>query len=153
MNCPEARRLLSSSRDGPPPSEADVLSAHLEGCPGCRRLQEDLRTGFESWTEATRSVAVPAADEVWREVRVARHRGTAPVRPAWVRVGLPLAAAAAVAVLLVQSPWRQPSPDGMGSNLAQVNFVVPGTPGASTLVYEDSESGWLVVWTAENEPI
>jgi anti-sigma factor RsiW len=152
MNCPEARSLLSASRDGPPPPGADALSAHLAACPGCRRLQEDLRAGFASWTESARSVAVPAADEMWRDVRSALHRGSTPVRPAWVRVGLPLAAAAAVAVLLVQSPWRQAS-NTTESHLAQVNFVVPGTPGASTLVYEDSESGWLVVWTAENEPI
>ncbi len=153
MNCNEARRLLLASRDGPPPPEAGALPAHLAGCPGCRRLQADLHAGFEAWSEAARSVTVPAADEVWREVRAARHRPTPPVRPSWVRVGLPLAAAAAVAVLLVQSPWRQASSDDLPTELAQVNFVVPGTPEASTLVYEDSESGWLVVWTAESEPI
>ena len=34
---------------------------------------------------------------------------------------------------------------------AHVDYVIPGDPAASTMVYVDQDSGWLVVW-AESAP-
>ncbi len=154
MNCTRAEHLLLATRDGPSPSgEIRPLRDHLAGCTACRRLHEDLQAGFAGWTAETAAFSVPSAGEEWRAVR-ARLRGSGRIQPSttWIRLGLPLAAAAAFAFLLVRSPWREPAPAPTGSSLARVDYVVPGNAGASTFVYEDRESGWLVIWAADVDP-
>jgi predicted anti-sigma-YlaC factor YlaD len=156
MNCVHAQHLLLAERDGPLPSrEAMDLEGHLKGCPSCRQLHADLRTGFADWKAHTAGVPVPDIREAWRDLRTAREAEHVPHPAAtWFRIGLPLAAAAAFAFLLVQAPWRPASPAvADGAAIAHVNYVEPGTAGTSTLVYEDRESGWLVIWTAEADPL
>jgi anti-sigma factor RsiW len=155
MNCTRAEHLLLAGRDGPlPPGEDGALQAHLGACAACRRLQGDLQAGYDAWKAGTATVAVPNAGEEWRAVR-ARARDSRGLRPStmWFRLGLPLAAAAAVAVLLVRPPWQASSPDlNIGPAVARVDYVEPGNARASTLVYEDRESGWLVIWATDAEP-
>ncbi len=156
MNCVHAQHLLLAERDGPLPStEAMDLDGHLKACASCRQLRADLRTGFAEWNARTAGAPVPDLRDAWRDLRTAREGEHAPSQAAaWFRIGLPLAAAAAFAVLLVQAPWRSPSPVAVnGASIAHVNYVEPGTAGTSTLVYEDRESGWLVVWTVETDPL
>lgn len=150
MNCNDAERLILAERDGPLPSaQENQLSAHLEGCASCRRVRLDLREGFAAWSQQTAAVAVPDAREAWNELRSARRTPRAPApRPVvrWLQFGVPLAAAAMLAVMLVR-----PTAPVSDNAMARVQYVEPGSPGASTLVYEDRESGWLVIWTSDVE--
>jgi len=153
MNCHDAETLLLAEREGSLPApEATRLAAHLEGCASCRRLRADLAEGFRSWTAETAARPVPNAQAAWRDLRTALHEPPESRKTRtgwrWVSFGLPLAAAAAVAVLLTR-PYFAGRPADAGPGLARVQYVEPGTPGASTLVYEDPESGWLVIWTAD----
>lgn len=155
MNCNRAEHLLLAERDGPlPPGEAGGLQTHLGECAACRRLQEDLQAGFDTWKSRTAAVSIPNAGGEWRAVRDrAREPRRMPRSPTWLRLGLPLAAAAAVAFLFVRPPWQVPAPAmAPESAVARVDFVEPGNARASTLVYEDRESGWLVIWAADVEP-
>lgn len=153
MKCHDAERLLSAERDGPiPPPEAASLTVHLKGCASCRRLQADLAEGYRRWSAESAERPVPDAQAAWRELRATLHareeRGSSRAWMRWLSFGIPLAATAAVAFLFVRPAIV--GPVGTGS-LARVEYVEPGTPGASTLVYEDLESGWLVIWTADAE--
>ena len=97
--------------------EADELRAHLEGCAGCRAYHDRL------WRveAALERKAMPsrAVDDLERRLlaRVApKAEAPAPswlerlrrlwAGPAWLRIGAPLAAAAALAVLVVALPDR-----------------------------------------------
>jgi hypothetical protein len=57
-------------------------------------------------------------------------------------LGLPLAAAAAVAFVFL-------NPQTSAPETARAEFVETGETAGSTMVYVDKESGWLVVWAAE----
>jgi anti-sigma factor RsiW len=155
MNCTRAEHLLLTGRDGPlPPGEDGALQAHLGECDACRRLQGDLQAGFDAWKAGTAAVALPSVGEEWRAVR-AQARDSRRIHPSttWFRLGLPIAAAAAVAFLLVRPPWQASPPElTVGSAVARVDYVEAGNARASTLVYEDRESGWLVIWAADADP-
>jgi hypothetical protein len=58
-----------------------------------------------------------------------------------------LAAAAALAFVVYQPAVTSRSDLGPA---ASAEFVETGSPTASTMVYLDKESGWLVVWAADN---
>ena len=149
MNCSSAQRLLSAERDGAPASpERAGLAAHVAGCAECRRIQAEwVKTQANLNVAATR-VVVPDEERAWQEI----HREIRATRPtaarAWWNLGrwvLPLGAAAALAAVA----WIGPSwTDENGSQAgARAEFVeVAGD--ASSVVYVDDQSGWLVVWAA-----
>lgn len=101
---------------------------------------EQLRGG------ATR-VKVPDEERAWqdihREIRAGRAGG-ARAGLKWGRWALPFGAAATLALVAVLLP-NGSDPDGAQAAGARAEFVeVSGD--ASSMVYVDDKSGWLVVW-------
>lgn len=73
-----------------------------------------------------------------------RKRTLAPIL--WLSA--PLAAAAAIMLALlsgIQIPFTTPDVP-----TTHVDYVVAGDPSASTVVYLDQDSGWLVVWASSS---
>jgi len=69
----------------------------------------------------------------------------------WFWRALPVAAATAIAavIFLPRSAPDQPPPGTDGPAFARANSVeVPGAP-ASTMVFVDEKSGWLIVWATD----
>jgi len=158
MNCPDTETLILSERDGAlTPDQLSVLSAHLKVCPACRQLHERLAPAMDQYRSGIAEAAAPRADESWQALqqrlnRRAKKRPLAPV----VWFGAPLAAAAAVAfAFLSLQPTAQPPQAPTLAALpkapvevavARAEYVEAGDVNASTMVYVDKESGWLVVW-------
>lgn len=151
MNCADAESLLFAERDReltvPERAELDI---HLAGCAGCRQLRSDLAIAAEQWRGRTARAAVPDAGNEWRklraqlpgpDVRTTPKRRLAPV--IWLTA--PLAAAAALALVFFVSP----RPVADDAAIARADYVEATDASASTLVYADKESGWLVVWAAD----
>jgi anti-sigma factor RsiW len=169
MNCRDSESLILAERDGAlSPNQLAALSDHVAACPACRALRQNIATALASYQTAVREVPVPDADEAWRELQgrlrepaaTRRRRPLAPV----VWFAAPLAAAAAFAfTFLVTRPAPEPAlpseaalttarigppppPLHDPSFIAGADFVEAGDPDASTIVFVDAESGWLVVW-------
>lgn len=156
MNCPDAETLLQAGRDDALTAEQRAaLDRHLAECPACRELQEDLRLAGEAVRAETASVPVPDADAEWRRLRANLHGAEVPVRPKRhfapiIWLGAPLAAAAAVALaFFLQSPRPAVPHDAVA--LASVDFVEAGRADAPTMVYQDQQSGWVVVWASDTK--
>ncbi len=160
MNCRRAYYLLSAERDGPLEAAArTALEAHLAACPACRRVQADLAAGFAAWRAEATTVSVPDAQQEWLAVR-RRMRGADREHPAsrrtfpwsgWVWRALPVAAATALAALLFFPPTapEEAAPGPASAAVARANSVeVPGEA-ASTMVFVDDKSGWLIVWASD----
>lgn len=111
MRCSKARRYISEYVDGALEArKAAELERHLETCPACREVLDDLR-GMKA---AASDLETPEpGDEVWRKIR---SRLTAPApEPAtavripgrwslgWASPALRLAGAAALALILIGS--------------------------------------------------
>ena len=156
MNCRDTHSLILAERDGAlSPAQRTELSAHLKSCPACRQMRLQVASALEDYARSIADVPVPDANESWREVQgrlnqPTRQRRLAPV----IWLGAPLAAAAAVALAFLSlDPTVPPSVEKSRTALAKVQpevaraeFVEAGDVNASTMVYVDKESGWLVVW-------
>jgi hypothetical protein len=134
-----------------------ALAQHVAACPSCAQLRARLAEATDAFRADVANVAVPAADAEWRTLRArlhgdsaksAKRRSFAPV----IWFGSSLAAAAALAFVFVGSPPKPVEPAGAAPEIAQAEFVEAGNANASTMVYVDKESGWLVVWAAEGAP-
>lgn len=151
MNCRQAESLLLAERDGAlSPGQRASLAQHVAGCPGCRRLQDELGAALGSWQASVTQAVVPDADATWTALRPrlarprpAPRRRLAPV----IWLGAPLAAAAAIAFVFFTS--AKPVMPAAEPVVARAEFVEPGNANASTMVYVDKDSGWLVVWASD----
>lgn len=105
-------------------------------------------------------VIVPDANEVWRELqsRLAqpdtkplKKRPLAPV--IWFGTSLAAAAAAlTLAYLGTFTSGSHPAPlTTPTGQVAQADYVEAGNQNATTMVFSDQESGWLVVWATETD--
>lgn len=114
-----------------------------------------MSAALESWRMATNGAKAPDAERAWQDI----HRAIRVTRPAEPRGALgrwilPLGAAAAavMALMVFTSQWkgRSTSQSGIARvDAARADFVeVPDD--ASSVVYVDGESGWLVVWAVDN---
>jgi anti-sigma factor RsiW len=158
MTCRDIEPLLLAERDGGlTTGQLAALAGHVASCPACRQRRADLTEAMLFLKTDAANVAVPEAGEEWREVRArlrtardqpAKKRPLAPL----VWFGSSLAAAAALTFVLVS---RSPQPVELvildHDAVAEAEFVETGDRNASTLVYVDKESGWLVVWTTDAE--
>jgi anti-sigma factor RsiW len=144
MNCSEAESLLPAVEPGGlSAARQRALAEHLAACPACRRTQAALAGLIEDWRQDNAQAPVPPAAEIWANVRSRRRAPRRPHRPNPVFwLGLPLAAAAAVAFVFL-------NPQTSAPETARAEFVETGETAGSTMVYVDKESGWLVVWAAE----
>ena len=164
MNCHDAESLLIAEKDGVlTEKERAVLQAHLADCKSCSKLQADLAAATNHFKESALAVTVPDAVKEWREVRA---RAAAPERtaPAWSRllpaIGVPLVAAAALALAFIAEPqWfgrEEPTATVQAVEAPQTAAWTPSAefveiPGSddSPVVYVDEPSGWLVVWAVD----
>lgn len=156
MNCRDIEPLLLAERDGVLTSEQHaVLAGHVAACPACRQFRAALTEATLFLKTDAANVPVPDADQAWRELRPqlagektrpAKKRPLAPV----IWFGSTLAAAAALTFAFL-SRQPQPMPTVILDNdvVAEAEFVEAGDLNASTLVFVDNESGWLVVWATD----
>jgi hypothetical protein len=156
MNCHRAQPLLFAERDRAlSADERATLEPHLAGCPACQQLRRQLAEAAEAWRTTTAGTPVPDAQGEWQLVRLRLHPAETAVRrrprsswPFWAAwTGLPLAAAATLAVVL-RSPPSAPTTAVAAVVPAHAEYVEPGDDDASTVVYVDQASGWLIVWAA-----
>lgn len=161
MNCRDAERLIFAERDGAlDETQRAALATHLAGCPHCGRVRALLAEAADSWRAAGARVAAPDTGAEWRALR---HRmrsvpGGSPVSPrrwpapAWL--GIPLGAAAALALLFTAGPtwFGGRGETGPGQAIARAEYVELAGDEVSAVVYVDEESGWLVVWAVERQP-
>lgn len=156
MNCRNIEPLLLAERDGVLTKEQHVaLAGHVATCASCRQMRAELTAAIEDFRSDAASVAVPNADEEWRTLRAQLHtteskptkkRPLAPV----IWFGASLAAAAAVAfAFIVGNPMPQPTTLAQVTESARADFVEAADANASTMVYVDKDSGWLVVWATD----
>lgn len=158
MNCREALKLISAERAaGLEAASRSRLEAHLAECATCRRSRANLTAALDTWRAEVAAVKVPDAQREWLAVR-RRWRGATDGDSVGARVprhfsllwfALPLAAAAlAVAFFLPRN--SDPTPGGpLAPAVARVDAVeVPGGT-ASTMVFVDDKSGWLIVWATD----
>ncbi len=164
MNCRDNESLILAERDGAlTKNQLANLSDHVAACPACHQLQASLTAALDAYRAEVAALKVPDADEAWRDLKAnlhgvegksSRKRPLAPI----IWFGAPLAAAAALAfaffairptpsVTTAEAAFNAPPYDP--STIAGADFVEAGDPNASTLVYVDKDSGWLVVWATD----
>lgn len=160
MNCHAAHRLLSAERDGTLATrERADLDSHLAECGDCRRARANIGAAIDGWRTSTAAIATPDVERAWHDIRrEIRGAGSEKGHPAWgiSRWAVPLAAAAAIAIGAVTVPRFLTNPDTTASTAtvaklekARADFVeVPNN--ASSMVYVDDKSGWLVVWAVND---
>jgi anti-sigma factor RsiW len=160
MNCRDLEPLLSAERDGVlTAGERSSLDSHVASCPACAELKKSFSKGMDAFKNEVVTVSVPDADEAWQKLRVtlndsgARAGKRGPLTPLlWFAA--PLAAAAAIAFAFFNpTPTAQPEGETVtaASGVAQAEYVEPGDAKASTIVYVDKDSGWLVVWATDGD--
>lgn len=159
MNCRSAQPLLSAERDGAlSPHERAGLEAHVAGCAECQRFQAAVAKAGGGLRVAAARVKVPDEERAWQDIHREIRAGRPAAAKAWWNLGrwtLPVgAAAAALAVVAVITPnWTGDDAAQETTQVARVGqpqvaraeFVEVGND-ASSMVYVDDKSGWLVVW-------
>jgi len=157
MNCRDIEPMLLSERDGVlTGAQHATLERHVAACPSCRQLRNDLATALAAFQTDAANVGVPDVEAEWRTLRAQLHGKAA--RPERKRPGapllwfaVPLAAAAALAIAYFGLRPKPPETVVPATEIAQAEFVEAGDPNASTMVYVDKDSGWLVVWATNND--
>lgn len=168
MNCRDSESLILAERDGAlGATQLAALSDHVAACPACRALRASVTTALDAYQADIRRVDAPDADEAWRELQGRLHeasprRKRGPLAPVvWFAAPLAVAAAVVFAFLATRpAPAPETEPEFVQimppppplhdpSFIAGADFVEAGDPDASTLVFVDAESGWLVVWATE----
>lgn len=160
MNCREAQDQIFAERDGAPDeSRRAALDGHVAQCRDCRRIRDDLTAAFAMWRTDADRVTVPDAELEWHAVRrqIRGGAGTATeTRPRWSFswFAVPLGAAAALALALYVAPSRPGAvePDATATHVASAESIEVSGNNASTMVFVDDKSGWLVVWASDGKP-
>lgn len=162
MNCRDIEPLLLAERDGVLTSKQHAeLAEHVAGCPACRRARLNYGDAVTFLKTDAANVAVPDADKEWRAIRAQIQDGAAkpgrksPLAPViWFTAPFAAAAALAFAFFVTRSPIPQTPdliPQAPATEVARADFVEAGDANASTMVYVDKDSGWLVVWATDGE--
>lgn len=163
MNCNEVKSQLFGDEEGGLEQDRRVaLNAHVAHCAACRRVRDDLGAAFTTWRDENARATLPDVDREWHAVRRKIRGGvevgteSRPRRRFTPWIALPIGAAAALALTLYvarndgdgrQQPGFAPAPQ-----VARADSVeVPGR--ASTSVYVDDKSGWLIVWATDPQQI
>jgi anti-sigma factor RsiW len=164
MNCHDAESLMFAESDGAlNEDKRTVLEAHVASCKSCSQLRHAIAATSRHLRDSAEAVSVPDADSEWREIR-RRIQKAEPAAPVWARLlpalGIPLAAAAALAIAFLAAPqWFERTGGADSAELApetaqiawepHAEFVeIPGSDD-SMVVYLDEPSGWLVVWAVD----
>jgi hypothetical protein len=165
MNCREAQNQIFAERDGAlAETERAALVSHVAECGDCRRIREDLVVAVDFWRVEAAKAVVPDAEREWhavrRKIRGGVEGGEVRLTPrrsrflTWVTV--PLAAVGALALaLFISLPTETPSAGSQQSppsHVARAESVEVSGRNASTMVYVDDKSGWLIVLASETAP-
>ena len=166
MNCRDSESLILAERDGAlTKNQLAALSDHVAACPLCHQLRANLAAAVSAYKAEVAAIKVPDADQAWRDLQANLHRTEGkssrkrPLAPViWFTASLAAAAAIAFAFFAVRPTPSTPqaelafnAPPYDPSTIAGADFVEAGDPNASTMVYVDKESGWLVVWATDVE--
>lgn len=154
MNCREVQDRICSAPDAAPDSsDGAALESHVAHCAACRRVRDDLAAALGHWRNEMTKTSVPDADREWLAVRRQIRGGGDATQSTgrWFRwLGLPLVAGAAAALVMI-SPSTPPAvgiASPIGDLVRAENIEAPGN-GASTMVFVDDKSGWLIVWASD----
>lgn len=160
MNCREAQDQIFAERDGEPNStRLPALEGHVAHCADCRRIRADLAAVFTMWRSDADNVVVPDATREWHAVRrrirggveSGAERNSLPRRSLLSWITVPLGAAAALAVALLVSSPPSESRAVRSPQVATAELIdVPGN-NASTMVFVDDKSGWLIVLASDGK--
>ena len=163
MNCREAQTQIFAARDGAPDeSPRAALEGHVAHCAACRPIRANLAAALGAWRTDSARAIVPDAEREWHAVR-RRIRGgadvgstaTRPRRSLFAWLSLPFGAAAAAAVALVVLQQQRPAATLAGfGDVVTARADVVEAPGhnASTMVFVDDKSGWLIVLASDTAP-
>ncbi|MFH0879666.1 MAG: zf-HC2 domain-containing protein [Lentisphaerota bacterium] len=164
MNCQKAELWISRSLDGElPESQRPGLEEHLSQCSNCRQLREQWLTCGQLMKDR-KIVPGQTPEAAWADVQRAirlqapqKQRVKFPLVFGW-QLQLGSAILALVVVGFGVHLWSRASSlpvaaRAPASSATTVEMVESGLPGASTVVYEDSNSGMMVIWllTAEDK--
>lgn len=154
MNCHDAERLLFSARDGAlDVAQHTALAAHLAQCPACRTAETALAESAAAWRTASAAVPTPAIEKEWHAIRRRLRSGepsTSGSSTWWRSTVLAVAGAAAVAAVVFLGPSpSKPDTSTPGRDSTYVSYVSVYGGAENTMVYEDPDSGWLVVWVGD----
>lgn len=158
MNCRTALQHIASERDtGLDAGSRAGLEAHVAACDSCRRARANLAAALESWRSESTRVAIPDPEREWQAVRrrirsaPEAHREHASPRawfnPAWLAV--PAAAALVAFTFFRPNAGPEEIPGGRTATTARVEAVEAPGGNASTMVFIDDKSGWLIVWATD----
>lgn len=156
MNCQKARKWISLDLDGELSARrAARLQAHLDRCPDCFKVREDW-VAVGARMRGRRIPVAKSPEAAWADVRRAIRSDQEErfeAEETWI-IGAPLRWAAAVLLIMIMGSgvFLSLQKGGVGVARAggtQVEFVETGLPDAMPMVYEDSESGWTVIWVVE----
>ena len=157
MNCRDIEPLLLAERDDVLTREQQAtLVTHVATCAACRQLRATLGEALDRYQADAALITVPDTADAWRELSAALAETTAkpakrrPLAPI-IWFGAPFAAAAAIAFafFITRPTVTHLEARGPVAENARADYVEAGDASASTLVYVDKESGWLVVWAAD----
>jgi predicted anti-sigma-YlaC factor YlaD len=149
MNCDTARELLLVADAADLEGRIDSpLADHLRTCPACRAVAERVLTTQRALSDALGAgqLVGTATDAVQAAIRSAEQRRAAARR---VRLGLPLAAAAVLAGLLVlrRAPEPLSTPPAREAIATRARFSVSAPPGRNVLVLQQPDTSHvIVVW-------
>lgn len=156
MNCRQAEPQIFAERDGRlDPGQHAALAEHVANCPTCRRITDDLSAAVGMWKAQVQAVVVPDVEREWHDLRRRMRHETAAAKerhsPWRLWIGAPLAAAAAVAAIVALNPTSRDvvPPPPAGRSVARAEYVDVPSANASTVVFVDDKSGWLVVMASD----
>lgn len=149
MNCRAVQLQISAERDGAlAESERAVLAVHLAGCVECQRFQATLAAVGDSLRAVAARATVPDEERAWQDIHREIRAGRPIAARSWwqpLRWALPVGAAAVAAVVA----WMPSADDEAMSQLVARAEYVEVSGDASSVVYVDDKSGWLVVWASD----
>lgn len=167
MNCHEVKNHLFAGSDGAlNATERAALDAHCATCADCRRTRDDLAAALTTWRAESARAPLPDVEREWhavrRKIRGGLEAGSTVTleRPrrlfTWIAVPVMAAAAAALTFYMGSGSEREAtlastSPSTTPQIARADSVEVPGK--ASTTVYVDEKSGWLVVWATDPKEI
>lgn len=158
MTCRELQEKLFIADSGAPWAPESTVAEHLARCPGCRKLQADLEASLGIWRRTLATTPAPDAEREWQALRrriradgARESESSFGARLAWLT--LPAAALAAAFALFVAAPpdATRPAPGEPALVASAESVEAPGDP-ASTMVFVDDRSGWLIVWANDAAP-
>ena len=160
MNCREAQSQIFAARDGAPDENPRAaLEGHVAHCAACRQVRDNLTAALGAWRTDSARATVPDAEREWHAVR-RRIRGGVETNPtvarprrsifAWLPLTLGAAAAAAIAlVVVVQQSSSESAGSLSGKVTARADYVEAPGHNASTMVFVDDKSGWVIVLASD----